>query len=80
MIQQQVLQLIFWLGVIFCLPTFYRFSYAGSTLLWRKLFPTRIVEIQYLDERNNITRKITVTLDRSRSKSIAQLIREAEDE
>lgn len=80
MIQQQILQLIFWLGIILCIPAFYRFSYAGSALLWRKIFPTRRVEIQYLDEKSKVSKKVLITLDRSGAKRVAQLIREAENE
>lgn len=80
MIQQQILQLIFWSGVIICLPAFYRFSYVGSAYLWRKIFPTRTIEIHFTDHLNNKTSKVTITLGRKHSKRIAQLIKDAEGE
>lgn len=80
MVQQQILQLIFWLGIVLCIPTFYRFSYAGSALLWRKIFPARHVEIQYLDEEKKVVKRVSITLDRSGAKRVAKLLREAEHE
>ncbi|EPR9646186.1 hypothetical protein L1C42_27620 [Klebsiella pneumoniae] len=77
MIQQQLVQIVFWLGVIVCLPTFYRFVYAGSSLLWRRLFPTRFVEIRFLDSNRKIENKVTIQLDRKDGKKIVDLIEEA---
>jgi len=80
MIQQQILQLIFWSGVILCLPAFYRFSYVGSAFLWRKIFPTRRIEIHFTEYGRKKTNKVTITLDRKNSKRVAQLIKDAERE
>ncbi|HFO2762558.1 TPA: hypothetical protein ACHJKB_005557 [Klebsiella variicola] len=77
MIQQQLVQIVFWLGVLVCLPTFYRFVYAGSSLIWRKLFPTRVVEIRLLDSNRNTENIVTIHLDRKDGKKIVDLIEEA---
>lgn len=77
MIQQQLVQIVFWLGVLVCLPTFYRFVYAGSSLLWRRLFPTRVVEIRFLDANHKIENIVTIQLDRKDGKKIVDLIEEA---
>ncbi|QNE49255.1 hypothetical protein [Klebsiella michiganensis] len=77
MIQQQLVQIVFWLGVIVCLPTFYRFVYAGSSLLWRILFPTKVVEIRFLDSNQKIENIVTIQLDRKDGKKIVDLIEEA---
>ncbi|HBW4601538.1 TPA: hypothetical protein ME601_004212 [Klebsiella pneumoniae] len=77
MIQQQLVQIVFWLGVLVCLPTFYRFVYAGSSLLWRRLFPTRVVEIRFLDSTHKIENTVTIQLDRKDGKKIVDLIEEA---
>lgn len=77
MIQQQLVQLVFWLGVIVSLPTFYRFVYAGSALIWRQLFPTRKVEIQMLDPDRKIIKSLTIKLDGKDRKRVIDLIEEA---
>jgi len=71
------MQIVFWLGVIVCLPTFYRFVYAGSALLWRQLFPTRNVEIRLLDQQHHLIKSVTIKLDRRDGKKIVDLIEEA---
>lgn len=77
MIQQQLVQFVFWLGVIVSLPTFYRFVYAGSALIWRHLFPTREVEIRLLDNDHQPVKTVTITLDKKSRKSVVDLIEEA---
>ncbi|HBM2903211.1 TPA: hypothetical protein LVL13_004468 [Klebsiella oxytoca] len=77
MIQQQLVQIVFWLGVLVCLPTFYRFVYAGSSLLWRRLFPTRVVEIRFFGSNHKIENIVTIQLDRKDGKKIVDLIEEA---
>ncbi|EMY3087150.1 hypothetical protein [Raoultella ornithinolytica] len=77
MIQQQLVQIVFWLGVIVCLPTFYRFVYAGSSLLWRRLFPTKVVEIRFFDSNQKIENIVTIQLDRKDGRKIVDLIEEA---
>lgn len=77
MIQQQLLQIVFWLGVIISLPTFYRFVYAGSSLLWRKVFPTRIVEIRFYSANRSLEKTVTLRLDQEDGKKIVDLIDDA---
>lgn len=77
MIHQQVLQIVFWLGVIMCLPAFYRLVCAASALFWRKFFPTKIVELRIHDEELNTTKVVTITLDKKRRKSVMALIDDA---
>lgn len=77
MIQQQLLQIVFWLGVIISLPTFYRFVYAGSSLLWRKVFPTRIVELRFYRANRSLEKTVTLRLDQEDGKKIVDLIDDA---
>lgn len=77
MIQQQLVQIVFWLGVIVSLPTFYRFVYAGSALIWRQLFPTRKVEIRMLDTDRKVIKTLTIKLDGKDRKRVIDLIEEA---
>ncbi|QWW78027.1 hypothetical protein KQ929_12140 [Leclercia pneumoniae] len=77
MIQQQLIQIVFWLGVIVSLPTFYRFVYAGSALIWRQLFPTRKVEIRMHDSEHRLIKTLTIKLDGSEGKKVVDLIEEA---
>ncbi|ENB7482749.1 hypothetical protein [Enterobacter hormaechei] len=77
MIQQQLLQIVFWLGVIISLPTFYRFVYAGSALLWRKIFPTRIVELRFYNANRSLEKTVTLRLDQEDGKKIVNLIDDA---
>lgn len=77
MIQQQLLQIVFWLGVIISLPTFYRFVYAGSALLWRKVFPTRVVEIRFYNANRSLKKTVTLRLDQENGKKIVDLIDDA---
>ena len=77
MIQHQLLQIVFWLGVIVSLPTFYRFVYAGSALIWRHLFPTRKVEIRMLDSERRPLKTVVIKIDGSDGKKIIDLIEEA---
>ncbi|MCU6680672.1 hypothetical protein M8320_01410 [Leclercia sp. H6W5] len=77
MIQQQLLQIVFWLGVIVSLPTFYRFVYAGSALLWRKVFPTRIVELRFYSANRSLEKTVTLHLDQEDGKKIVDLIDDA---
>jgi hypothetical protein len=51
--------------------------YAGSSLIWRKLFPTRVVEIRLLDSNRNTENIVTIHLDRKDGKKIVDLIEEA---
>ncbi|GAB4592129.1 hypothetical protein ETAR_17320 [Edwardsiella tarda] len=74
MIQQQLLQIVFWLGVIVSLPTFYRFVYAGSALLWRKVFPTKVVELRFYSPENKLEKTVTLHLDAEDGKRIVDLI------
>lgn len=71
------MQIVFWLGVIVSLPTFYRFVYAGSALIWRQIFPTRKVEIRVLDSERRSLKTITIKVDGSEGKRIIDLIEEA---
>lgn len=73
----QVEQLIFWIGVILVIPTFRRFCNAASSLLWRRLFPTRLFEFRYLDEKNGINRSILIKVPRKRGKALVDLLDEA---
>lgn len=77
MIQQQLLQIVFWLGVIVSLPTFYRFVYASSALLWRKLFPTKIVELRFYTSEHTLEKTVTLHLDTEEGKKIVDLIDDA---
>ncbi|EOC0702628.1 hypothetical protein ACIU3Q_005854 [Salmonella enterica subsp. enterica serovar Kokomlemle] len=77
MIQQQLAQIVFWLGVIVCIPTFYRFVYAGSALLWRQIFPTKTIEVRLYNHEHILEKTITIQLDKKNSKKIIDLIEEA---
>ena len=77
MIQQQLLQIVFWLGVLVSLPTFYRFVYAGSALLLRKIFPTKIVELRFYSAERMLEKTITIHLDAKDGKKIVELIDDA---
>ena len=45
--------------------------------IWRKLFPTRVVEIRLLDSNRNTENIVTIHLDRKDGKKIVDLIEEA---
>lgn len=77
MIPQQLLQIVFWLGVIVTLPTFYRFVYASSALLWRKVFPTRVVELRFYSANHVLEKTVTLHLDKEEGKRIVELIDDA---
>ncbi|AYL71154.1 hypothetical protein ACAY42_000685 [Citrobacter freundii] len=77
MIQQQLLQIVFWLGVIISLPTFYRFVYAGSALLWRKVFPTKVVELRFYNANRSLEKTVTLRLNQEDGKKIVDLIDDA---
>ncbi|EGT5209051.1 hypothetical protein AGJ25_04560 [Cronobacter sakazakii] len=72
-----IAHLIFWIGVIMIIPTFSRFCFSASALLWRRLFPTRIFEFRYHDENTGSTRTLTVKVPRKKGKMLASLIDEA---
>lgn len=74
---QQIAQLVMWIGVIMIIPAFYRFCYASSALIWRKIFPTKTFEVRFRDEENHIDRTITITLPKDKSKTLVSLIDEA---
>lgn len=59
------------------IPTFSRFCYSASSLLWRRLFPTRIFEFRYHDEDTGTTRTLTIKVPRRNGKMLANLIDEA---
>lgn len=73
----QIAQLIFWIGVIAITPTFSRFCYSASALLWRRLFPTRVFEFRYHDEDTGLTQTLTIKVPRKKGKMLASLIDEA---
>ncbi|CNH84362.1 Uncharacterised protein [Yersinia frederiksenii] len=77
MLAEQILQLIGWIGVILCLPTFYRFAYAASGLLWRKLFPTRKLEITLIDEETKTERTFFLKLNRKDGRNIVRILDDA---
>ncbi|HGM4726459.1 TPA: hypothetical protein ACKPZ3_003124 [Serratia marcescens] len=77
MLAQQIMQLIFWLGVITFIPTFYRFCYAASGLIWRHFFPTRKFEITFKDEGTKAQRSVLIKLPKDDSKTLVKLIDEA---
>lgn len=74
---QQVFELVMWIGVILFTPTLYRFMYAASALLWRRVFPTRKFDITYIDEQSNLKKSITIVLPKDKSKTLVTLIDEA---
>ena len=77
MINQQSLELAMWIGVIMASPILFRFSYAASALVWRRLFPVRRFEIVYLDKVTKTERSVTITMPKEKGKTIVQLIEEA---
>lgn len=68
------MQIIFWLGVIATLPALYRFVYACSSIIWRKLFPIKTIEIQILDEDKTLIESLTLELNPHDSKRIIDLM------
>ena len=68
------MQIVFWLGVIMSLPAFYRFAYATSSLIWRKIFPTRKIRIQLLADDRTVSRSVTIQLDRNDGRRIVDII------
>lgn len=78
MVNQQLFELAMWVGVIMASPLLFRFSYAASALLWRRVFPTRKFEFSYKDEHSQTIRSITILIPRNRSKTLVQLIDEAQ--
>lgn len=78
MVNQQIFELAMWVGVIMASPLLFRFSYAASALLWRRVFPTRKFEFSYKDEHSQTIRSVTILIPRNRSKTLVQLIDEAQ--
>lgn len=78
MVNQQFFELAMWVGVIMASPLLFRFSYAASALLWRRVFPTRKFEFSYKDENSQTIRSVTILIPRNRSKTLVQLIDEAQ--
>lgn len=74
MIQSQLTQVIFWLGLIAALPALYRFVYAGSSLIWHKYFPIKKIEIQLVDENKSLIKNIVLDLDKQDTQRIIDLI------
>lgn len=74
MIQSQLTQVIFWLGVIAALPAFYRFVYAGSSLIWHKYFPVKKIEIQLVNEDKTLIKSVVLDLDKQDTQRIIDLI------
>lgn len=74
MIQSQLTQVIFWLGLFAALPAFYRFVYAGSSLIWHKYFPVKKIEIQLVDEDKTLIKNIVLDLDKQDTQRIIDLI------
>ncbi len=74
MIQSQLTQVIFWLGLIAALPAFYRFVYAGSSLIWHKYFPVKKIEIQLVDEDKSLIKNIVLDLSKQDTQRIVDLI------
>lgn len=74
MIQSQLTQVIFWLGLIAALPAFYRFVYAGSSLIWHKYFPVKKIEIQLVDEDKTLIKNIVLDLSKQDTQRIVDLI------
>lgn len=77
MLNQQFFELAMWVGVIMMSPLLYRFSYAASALLWRRIFPTRRFEIVYTDEESETCRSVTIVMPKDKSRTLVQLIDEA---
>lgn len=78
MVNQQLFELAMWVGVIMASPLLFRFSYAASALLWRRVFPTRKFEFSYKNEHSQTIRSVTILIPRNRSKTLVQLIDEAQ--
>lgn len=74
---EAVVQLVMWIGVIMIVPVCYRFCYAASSLLWRRLFPTRIFEFKFSDESTGSKKSLTLKLPRKNSELLVNLIDEA---
>ncbi|HFK5809121.1 TPA: hypothetical protein ACG0L8_004105 [Enterobacter bugandensis] len=74
MIESQLTQVIFWLGLIAALPAFYRFVYAGSSLIWHKYFPVKKIEIQLVDEDKTLIKNIVLDLGKQDTQRIIDLI------
>lgn len=72
-----VVQLVMWIGVILIIPVCYRFCYAASSLLWRRLFPTRMFEFQFSDENTGLKKSLTIKVPRNKSELLVNLIDEA---
>jgi len=77
MLAEQVLQLIGWIGVLFCLPTLFRFAYAASGLLWRKLFPIRRLQITLIDEEAKTKQTLFLKLNRKDGRSMVRILDDA---
>ena len=77
MVNQQIFELAMWVGVIMASPLLFRFSYAASALIWRRVFPTRKFEIIYKDDDSQTIRSVTIVIPKNRSKTLVQLIDEA---
>lgn len=77
MLAEQLQQLIFWLGVILFTPALYRFSYAASGLLWRRLFPVKKLKITLTDQSLNTERTVIIDLSSGDRKTVLQLLDEA---
>lgn len=77
MLTQQIIEFAMWIGVIMVSPLLFRFSYAASALLWRRLFPVRKFEFVFVDKVTNDKRSVTIVMPKDKSKTIVQLIEEA---
>lgn len=77
MLNQQIAQLVMWIGVIMIIPALYRFVYAASALTWRRLFPSKIFEVRFYDEESNTQKSVVITLPKDRRASLVSLIDEA---
>ncbi|WP_123902720.1 hypothetical protein [Rahnella victoriana] len=77
MLAEQIVQLIGWIGVILFIPTLYRFTYAASGLLWRKIFPTRKLEITLIDEKTSISQTVIVKMNRKDGRSMVRILDDA---
>ncbi|EPY4496971.1 TPA: hypothetical protein ACTW3A_001585 [Klebsiella quasipneumoniae subsp. quasipneumoniae] len=77
MLNEQIAQLVIWVGVIMVIPAFYRFCYAATALLWRRLFPVKDLEIHYKDESGQIENIIKIRLPKDKRKTLVSLIDDA---
>lgn len=57
------------------LPAFWRFVYAGFSLIWRKYFPVKKVEIQLVNEDKTLIKRIVLDLDKQTSKRVIDLMK-----